>query len=93
MKEEFTTIYMSLIKIIWKETELKSAAHENMLYAGQSARIADKEGNTEDYIMHRSEQCYQMGKEAAYSEMRELLEKAMMEFKPTVEEMLEREGK
>lgn len=93
MKEEFTTIYMSLIKIIWKETELKSAAHENMLYAAQSARIADKEGNTEDYIMHRSEQCYQMGKEAAYSEMRELLEKAMMEFKPTVEEMLEREGK
>ena len=24
MKEEFTTIYMSLIKIIWKETELRT---------------------------------------------------------------------
>ena len=93
MKEELTTIYMSLIKVIWKETELKSEAHQNMLYAAQSARIADKEGNTEDYIMHRSEQFYQMGKEAAYNEMRELLEKAMMEFKPTVDKMLEREEK
>lgn len=91
MKDEFTTIYMSLMKVIWKETELRSEAHENMLYAAQSARIADKEGKTEDYIMHRSEQFYQMGKEAAYSEMRKLLEKAMIEFKPTVEKMLERE--
>lgn len=93
MKEDLQKIYMSLIKIIWKETELRSAAHENMLYAAQSARIADHDGNTTDYIMHRSEQCYQMGKEAAYEEMRALLEKAMLEFKPTVEEMLEREEK
>lgn len=90
MKEEFT---MSLIQVIWKETELRSKAHESMLYAAQSARIADKEGKTEDYIMHRSEQFYQMGKMAAYNEMRTLLEKVMMEFKPAVEEMKEREEK
>lgn len=92
MKEDLGKIYMSLIKIIWKETELKSEAHQNMIYAAQSARIADKNGETNDYIMHRSEQYYQLGKEAAYNEMRTLLEKAMMEFKPVAEEMLRKEG-
>ena len=43
--------------------------------------------------MHKTDQFYQLGKEAAYEEMRKLLEKAMIEFKPTVEKMLEREEK
>lgn len=93
MKDEFTTIYMSLIKVIWKESELRGEAHANMLYAAQSARIAEANGDTNEYIMHKTDQFYQLGKEAAYDEMRKMLEKTMMEFKPTVEKMLEREGK
>lgn len=93
MKDEFTTIYMSLVKVIWKETELKSEAHQNMIYAAQSAKIAEANGETNEYLMHKTDQFYQLGKEAAYEEMRKLLEKAMIEFKPTVEKMLEREEK
>lgn len=93
MKDDLQKIYMSLIKVIWKESELRGEAHANMLYAAQSAKIAEKNGDTNEYIMHKTDQFYQLGKEAAYNEMRTLLEKAMLEFKPTVEEMLEREGK
>ncbi len=93
MKDVLGQIYMSLIKVIWKESELRGEAHANMLYAAQSARIAEKDGNTNEYIMHKTDQFYRLGKEAAYNEMRELLEKAMMEFKTDVEEMIEREEK
>ena len=80
MKDEFTTIYMSLVKVIWKETELKSEAHQNMIYAAQSAKIAEANGETNEYlIMHKTDQFYQLGKESAYEELRKLLEKAMIE--------------